>query len=140
MTIPSIYVTQGTTGDVGVVVGSENTTGLYMAKSTPCAFLASTNRPIWGAIIWNVNSFKYNNEGFQQMLFVGLHEMTHVLAFSALMYGTYPSGSVLGTTPAGDYYLKSPILTPEVANYYGCGSTYGLDLEDQDGTLIGSHW
>jgi hypothetical protein len=78
-----------------------------MAKSTPCAFLTSNKRPIWGAIIWNVFTFKYNNEGFQEMLFVGLHEMTHVLAFSALMYGTYPSGSLLVTTPAGDNYLKS---------------------------------
>lgn len=63
--IPDIYVTQGTIGDVGVVVGSENVTTNYMAKSTPCAFLASNKRPIWGVIIWNTNTFKYNNEGFQ---------------------------------------------------------------------------
>lgn len=74
------------------------------------------------------------------MLFVGLHEMTHILALSAIMYNTYPTGSMLGTTPAGDYYLKSPNLTNEAKSYFGCPSAYGLDLEDQDGTLIGSHW
>lgn len=111
-----------------------------MAKSTPCAFLASNRRPIWGVIIWNVNSFKYNNQGFQEMLFVGLHEMTHILAFSALMYSTYPSGSALGSTPAGDYYLKSAAITAEISSYFGCSNSPGLDLEDQDGTLIASHW
>jgi hypothetical protein len=74
------------------------------------------------------------------MMFVGLHEMTHVLAFSALMYNTYPSGSILGTTAAGDYYLKSTNLTGEVKAHFNCATAAGLDLEDQDGTLIASHW
>lgn len=65
LTVPSLYVTQGTIGDVGIIVGSENVTTAYMAKSTPCAFLQSNKRPIWGVIIWNINSFKYNTEGFQ---------------------------------------------------------------------------
>lgn len=121
-------MTQGTIGDVGVVVGSENVTTNYMAKSTPCAFLASNKRPIWGAIIWNTNTFKYNSEGFQEMLYVGLHEMTHVLAFSAIMYNTYPTGTLLGSTPAGDYYLNSQNLTNEVKNYFNCSTAYGLDL------------
>lgn len=63
--IPDVYVTQGTIGDIGVVVGSENVTTNYMAKSTPCAFLSSTRRPIWGVAIFNINSFKYTAEGFQ---------------------------------------------------------------------------
>ena len=62
------------------------------------------------------------------MLFVGLHEMTHVLAFSAVMYGTYPTGNILGSTPAGDYYLTTPSLNAEVNNYFGCGNAAGLDL------------
>ena len=74
------------------------------------------------------------------MLFVGLHEMTHVLAFSALMYSTYPSGSVLGNNSAGDSFLKSASIKAEVYNYFGCSTAAGLDLEDQDGTLIASHW
>jgi len=65
LNIPFTYVTQGTIGDVGIVVGNENTTGQYVAKSTPCAFLLSNKRPIWGAIIWNINSFKYSTNGFQ---------------------------------------------------------------------------
>lgn len=71
--VPDPYVSQGVIADVGIVVGNENTTTTYIAKSTPCAFLQSNKRPIWGVIIWNIMAFKYNNEGFQQMLFVGFH-------------------------------------------------------------------
>jgi hypothetical protein len=66
--------------------------------------------------------------------------MTHVLAFSALMYNTYPKGSVLFTTPSGENLLRSSGLTSEINSYFGCSNSQGLGLEDQDGTLIGSHW
>jgi hypothetical protein len=45
---------------------------------------------------------KYDQQGFQQILFVGvcfflfqIHEMTHILGFSALMYELYPNGNPL---------------------------------------------
>lgn len=60
LTISSTYVTQGTIGDIGVVVGNENVTTPYVAKSTPCAFLTSNKRPIWGMVMWNINSLKYS--------------------------------------------------------------------------------
>ena len=38
--IPEVYVTDGTIGDLGVVCGNEdNADAVYVAKSTPCAFL-----------------------------------------------------------------------------------------------------
>lgn len=74
------------------------------------------------------------------MLFVGLHEMTHILAFSALMYNTYPLGSVLGGSASTGYYLKSSFIKAEITNHFGCSTALGLDVEDQDGTLISSHW
>lgn len=42
------------------------------------------------------------------MLYVGLHELTHVLGFSASMYDTYPKGNPLVSAPDGTYYLNSP--------------------------------
>lgn len=74
------------------------------------------------------------------MLFVGLHEMTHILAFSALMYSTYPGGNALGGNDVDGYYLKSSFIKTEITNHFGCSSALGLDVEDQDGTLISSHW
>ncbi len=46
-------------------------------------------------IMFNNNFLKYDQEGFQQTLLVGMHEMTHVLGFSAAMYETYPKGNPL---------------------------------------------
>lgn len=40
LSIPEKYVTNGTIGDLGVVCGNEaNQNVVYIAKSTPCAFL-----------------------------------------------------------------------------------------------------
>lgn len=49
------------------------------------------------------NAFlKFDQVGFQQILFVGviiyfkkIHEMTHILGFSAAMYELYPTGNPL---------------------------------------------
>ena len=37
-----------------------------------------------------------------------IHEMTHVLGFTALMYELYPKGNPLVTDEFGFYYLNSP--------------------------------
>lgn len=74
------------------------------------------------------------------MLYVGLHELTHVLGFSASMYETYPNGNPLVSTPDGNYFLNSPKLQTEIKNFFNCTNSKGLPLEDQDGTLIASHW
>lgn len=63
------------------------------------------------------------------MIFVAFHEMTHVLAFSAVMYSSFPSGNLLVTRPDGSSYLTSPAIKRELASYYGCtGNSAGLDL------------
>ena len=36
--------------------------------------------------------------------------------------------------------LNSPRLQEEIKKHFNCSSSKGLSLEDQDGTLIGSHW
>lgn len=67
--------------------------------------------------------------------------MTHVLAFSAVMYHTYPTGPINVTRPDGSSFLSSGPIRREIQNYFGClDNKIGLDLEDQDGTLIASHW
>lgn len=82
---------------------------MYIAKSTPCAFLESNKRPIWGMVLFNNVYLKYDQQGFQEVLFVGMHELTHVLGFSASMYGMYPNPNILVSSPSeGQYYLNSP--------------------------------
>ena len=138
--IPEIYVSEGTIGDLGVVCGNEeNAAATYVAKSTPCAFLESNKRPIWGMISFNNAFLKYDQGGFQELVFVGIHEMTHILGFSAGMFATFPAGNPLVQDQSG-YYLNSAAIQREIKKYFGCPESKGLPLEDQDGTLIASHW
>jgi hypothetical protein len=37
-----------------------------------------------------------------------MHELTHVLGFSASMYASYPNGNPLVTTPEGANYINTP--------------------------------
>ena len=66
--------------------------------------------------------------------------MTHILGFSAAMYSMYPNGNPLVQETNGDYYLTSERLKEEAKNHIGCPSAKGVLLQDQDGTLIASHW
>lgn len=69
-----------------------------------------------------------------------MHEMTHIIGFSTVLYEMYPKGNPLVNGTNGDYFLSSPRLQEEIKSYYGCNHSLGLPLEDQDGTLIASHW
>lgn len=65
--------------------------------------------------------------------------MIHILGFSALLYEFYP-GKILVTGPNGEHYLNSPKIQEQIKKHYGCDNFLGFPLEDQDGTLLASHW
>jgi hypothetical protein len=72
-TVPEQYIINGTIGDLGVLCGNEaNASTNYVAKSTSCAHLKSNNRPIWGMMMFNNAYLKYDQVGFQQILYVGV--------------------------------------------------------------------
>lgn len=74
LTVPAKYRTEGVDGDVGFIVGNENVASAsYTAKSAACAFLQSDKRSIWGVMIFNNAFLKFDQYGFQQILFVGMH-------------------------------------------------------------------
>lgn len=94
---------------MGILCGNEQRAdAVYIAKSVSCVHLESTKRPVWGMVMWNNYYLKFDQEGFQEILFVGMHEMTHVLGFSASMYEMYPKGNPLVQDDIGNYYLTSP--------------------------------
>ena len=110
LSIPATYINDGVTGDVGIMVGNEPSSSVsYIAKSTSCAFLASNKRPIWGMIFWNNENLKYDQQGIQQLFYIAIHEITHILAFSALLYDQYPTGNALVQNDDGDF-LNSPAI------------------------------
>lgn len=130
MTIPDQYVKTGIDkADIGILVGDEKGTDTvnYIAKASSCAYLASNKRPIWGVIIWNAKNLKYDQEGFQETVFVALHELTHVLGFSALAYELYPTGSPIFTASDANY-INTPKVKQEVAAHFGCTDNPGLML------------
>jgi hypothetical protein len=55
------------------------------------------------------------------------------------MYSLYPTGNPLVNSSSGNY-LNTSKINKEVADHFGCGNNQGLLLEDQDGTMISSHW
>lgn len=65
VTIPSKYVIQGVSADLGLIITSANSTSSVVAQGVYCALNAVDNRPIWGAIIYNFGGFLYDQEGFQ---------------------------------------------------------------------------
>ena len=65
--------------------------------------------------------------------------MTHILGFSASMYELFPLGNPLKQLSNGNF-LSSKRINEEITNHYNCSSPEGMLLEDQDGTLIASHW
>ena len=65
--------------------------------------------------------------------------MTHILGFSAGMFESFPSGNPLISDNTGNY-LNSTALQREIKKFFGCSESKGLPLEDQDGTLVASHW
>lgn len=45
---------------------------VFIAKSIACAFLESNKRPIWGIMVWNNAFLKYDQQGFQEVVYVGV--------------------------------------------------------------------
>jgi len=71
-------VSQGVIGDLGILVSNENSTTQYVAKSTACALLKSSNRPIWGAMIWNIQFLEYDQVGFQKIVYVAVKYVSYL--------------------------------------------------------------
>ena len=56
-----------------------------------------------------------------------------------MMYSLFPAGNPVVNASTGNY-LNSSKLNKEVADHFGCTNNQGMLLEDQDGTLLASHW
>lgn len=82
----------------------------------------------------------FRNSSTQGYIFyhIQIHELTHILGYSASMYDKYPKGNpyrIVNNTQ----YLTSDQIVQQMKNHFGCDNPLGIILEDQDGTLIPSH-
>lgn len=111
-----------------------------VAQSYPCAYLLSTKRPIWALISFNADYFSFDALSVQNAIYVAVHEMTHCLGFSYLLYEFYPAGNPTKQVNGIDY-IATPAVIREVKRQYGCESAIGMPLETE-GSLgtAGTHW
>ena len=90
ITISNQVKTKGVIADLIIIPFMDTLeTSMVEAYAYPCAFDASTNRPILGAIgFTNLTSFKkINFENYY--VYLALHELTHVLVFYDEIFKTF---------------------------------------------------
>ena len=82
--------------DFGILIEAKDdgNTGVT-AYSYPCAYSISTNQPLWGLLHWNLNYFTYDLLSFQMNIKIGIHESTHLLGFSSILYPNFLNGKLI---------------------------------------------
>lgn len=68
-----------------------------------------------------------------------MHELFHVIGFSAQLYDKFPAGNPFKEVNKIQY-LSSEKINKEISAHYNCANGLGMPLEDQDGSNVSSHW
>lgn len=126
--------------DYGILVEAKDDgdTGVT-AYSYPCAYSLSTKQPLWGLLHWNINYFSFDLLSFQMNIKIGIHESTHLLGFSSILYSNYLNGKLV-TNNEGSF-INGTYMQKAVVDQYGCTNSSGMPLElgGGQGTAM-SHW
>ena len=115
-----------------------------IAAASACFIDARTRRPIAG-ILFLGSSYDFSRANSNQYLeMVLLHEITHILAFSSVLFEFFPNQPVYANQTINGVNRKL-LTTPEVVkraqNHFGCDNITGVELENQGGLgSVGSHW
>jgi hypothetical protein len=109
------------------------------AYSYPCAYSLTSKKPLWGLLHWNINYFSFDLLSFQMNIKIGIHESTHLLGFSSILYDNYLFGKVVNNSRGS--YINGSFMQQAVKNQYGCEDGPGMLLESGggQGTAM-SHW
>lgn len=72
--MPSNYQTVGVEADIAIMVGNVKDDAIdFIAKSVPCSYQLSSNRPQFGMVVWNNKNLKFDQQVIQQLIFVGVN-------------------------------------------------------------------
>lgn len=126
--------------DYGIFVQAKNdgNNGIT-AYSYPCAYSLTNSQPLWGLLSWNINYFNYDTLSFQMNLKIGIHQSTHLLGFSNILYPNYLVGKLV-TNNKGSY-INGPFIQKALKQQYGCSNFTGMLLESGGGSGTSmSHW
>lgn len=126
--------------DYGIFVAASNdgSNGIT-AYSYPCAYSMTTNQPTWGLLSWNTNYFNFDLLSFQMNLKIGIHESTHLLGFSNILFSNYLNGKFV--TNSKGAFLNGTYIQKAIREQYGCSNASGMLLESGGGSGTSmSHW
>ena len=99
----------------------------------------TTKQPLWGLLHWNIFYFSFDALSFQMNIKIGIHEVTHLLGFSSILYPNYQNGRVV--TRGQFSYINGSFMQKALAEQYGCTTYPGMLLESGGGQGTSmSHW
>jgi len=152
--IPPNATDDGYEGDLLLFVSAVNDpSASYAAHSWVCAGDQTTKRPSIGVIEFNLPYLPLDNEDitFENELATTMHEIIHVLGFSASWYPKYIDPDTL--RPLTDHLfnktvngveirvLNLPVLTEMLRDHFNCPTLEGAYMENQGGPgSFGSHF
>ena len=140
-TVPSEIINSPTPdADYGIFVQASNDgANGVTAYSYPCAYSLSTKQPTWGLLSWNTNYFNFDLLSFQMNIKIGIHESTHLLGFSNILYQNYLNGKLV--TNSKGSYINGSFIQKAIREQYGCNNATGMLLESNGGSGTSmSHW
>ena len=99
----------------------------------------TSRKPMWGILHWNINYFTFDLLSFQMNIKIGIHESTHILGFSSILYPNFVNGKVV--TNSKGSYMNGTFIQKAIRDQYGCNNAPGMLLEagGGQGTSM-SHW
>jgi hypothetical protein len=126
--------------DYGIfVAASDDGANGVTAYSYPCAYSITTKQPTWGLLSWNINYFNFDLLSFQMNLKIGIHETTHLLGFSNILFPNYLHGKMV--TNSRGAFLNGTFIQKAVREQFGCSNASGMLLESGGGSGTSlSHW
>ncbi len=156
--VPVRYTQKNGYGDADLVIFArfDNTgsfaTNRIEAAAVHCQQENISKRPIAGYITFRKGLFTPDSVKMDYMLWLTLHEMTHVLVFNEFLFKDWPSTGLLGgtsaiiqmkTRPDGTNMkvLKTPKILELGKKHFNCTTFDGIPLDYQGGKgTSGSHW
>jgi hypothetical protein len=156
--IPDEYIEgEGVDADIVIFVRIDDT-GFYLENSIEAAAIhclqdATTRRPIAGFIQFKPDLKVINSTAADYMIWLAIHEITHVLAFNDILYEDFVDANlkqlgfenVVGKEmlPSGKNmtYIKTKNVVEKGKKHYNCSSFKGANLEYNGGPgTAGAHW
>jgi hypothetical protein len=157
--VPDLYSESGEGVDADLVIFVLiDETGFFLqnhieAAAIHCLQSAATRRPIAGYIQFKPELNVNNSTAVDYMVWLALHEITHILVFNDALYEDYIDSEmnpidldkVIGKKilPSGKKmsYIKTKNIIEKGKEHFGCKHFEGVPLEYNGGPgTVGAHW